>query len=417
MSEVQEFTVAVPQETLDELQAKLSATKFPDELEDSAWDRGAPLADVKRLTEYWRNGFDWRKVEGEINKLPNFRTHIQVDGFDAIGIHFLHQQSTVANAIPLLFVHGWPGNFLEVSKLLPLLGAGDGKKTPAFHIVAPSLPNYVFSDGVSKRGFGLAQYAEAFDKLMQKLGYTEYVTQGGDWGSMITRSMARLFPQRVKAQHLNLHYVTEPPKFKNAPVQNIMHRFTSYTSADIAGLERTKWFGTEGIGYNRTQSTKPQTIGYALNDSPVALLAWIYEKLVDWTDNYAWTDEEIITWIMLYWISKAGPAASVRIYYEATHKNPQGLPFVHRNETGTYYASGVPFGFARFPRELQVVPKSWLYNIGPLVHFSDNERGGHFAATEQPAVIARDLTQMLQRGGPCYGVVKGRSGYEHRAKL
>ena len=149
----------------------------------------------------------------------------------------------------------------------------------------------------------------------------------------------------------------------------------------------------------------------------MALLAWIYEKLVDWSDNYAWTDDEIITWIMLYYISNAGPAASVRIYYESDHKNPQGLTFVSREDTGTYYVPGVPFGWSRFPKELLLSPKSWAHNIGPLVHFSDNPRGGHFAATEQPEIITRDLVQMLQRGGPCYGVVNGRSGYEARAKL
>lgn len=252
---------------------------------------------------------------------------------------------------------------------------------------------------------------------MQKLGYTEYVTQGGDWGSIITRTMARLFPQRVKAQHLNMIMVTEPPTFWNAPLQNILAKFTSHTTADLAGFERTKWFAVEGSGYNKTQATKPQTLGYALADSPVALLAWIYEKLHDWTDNYAWTDDEILTWIMLYWCSNAGPAAAQRIYYEATHKNPQGLPFVHREWTGTYYASGVPFGLARFPKELRVYPKSWAHNLGPFVHYSDNPRGGHFAATEQPQVIAKDLIQMMQRGGPCFGVVRGRSGYDTRAKL
>lgn len=417
MSQTQPFTVSVPDDKLANLHTKLAATELPDELKDAAWDHGSPLADIKRLVAYWRDSYDWRKEEANINKLPQFKTEVKVDGFDPIGVHFVHQQSNVPNAIPLLFVHGWPGNFLEVTKLLPLLGAGDGTSSPAFHIIAPSLPNYAFSDGVTQRGFGLAQYSECFHKLMLKLGYTEYVTQGGDWGAIITRTMAAMYPKHLKAQHLNMMLAVKPPTLTQAPIQNLKHRFSSYNASEIAGFERSQWFIEEGSGYNREQSTKPQTLGYALADSPVALLAWIYEKLHDWTDNYAWTDDEILTWVSLYWFSTAGPAASTRIYYEATHPGPQHLKFHHRDEIGTRYVSGVPFGWSRFPKELRVRPKSWAYSIGQMVHFSDNERGGHFAATEQPQVIASDLIQMFKRGGPCYGVVTSRNGYESKAKL
>lgn len=209
-------------------------------------------------------------------------------------------------------------------KLLPLLGAGDGNKAPAFHIVAPSLPNYAFSDGVTKRGFGLAQYSECLHKLMLKLGYNEYITQGGDWGAIITRVMARLYPQSLKAQHLNMIMPTEPPSFFQAPVASVAHKVTPYTANEIAGIERSTWFRKEGFGYNLEQSTKPQTLGYGLADSPVALLGWIYEKLHDWTDDFAWSDDEILTWVSLYWFSVAGPAANVRIYYEACHPGPSG---------------------------------------------------------------------------------------------
>lgn len=167
------FQIHVPEEALERLQKKLELTELPDELESNhPWTHGSPLADIKRLTEYWKNGYDWRKSEAELNALPNFKTSITPDGFDTLDIHYIHQQSPSKSAIPLLFVHGWPGSFIEVKKLLPLLKGGDG--SPAFHVVAPSLPNYGFSGVVKKPGFALEQYAEVCDKLMQQLGYKEY---------------------------------------------------------------------------------------------------------------------------------------------------------------------------------------------------------------------------------------------------
>ena len=197
------FNVSIPDEKLDTLKKKLALSTFPaDELEDSAWDLGAPLADVKRLADYWQNGYDWRAQEAKLNELPNFHQAIAVDGFGEMDIHFLHQKSPSPDAIPLLFAHGWPGSYLEVTKLLPALQqSGNGV---AFHVVAPSLPNFGWSEGVKKKGFGLKQYATVFQKLMQKLGYTRYVTQGGDWGCMITRTMGLLFPESVVASHINM---------------------------------------------------------------------------------------------------------------------------------------------------------------------------------------------------------------------
>lgn len=173
MESINSYNISVSDEKLEKLAQKLSLTSFPDELDDAGWDHGAPLADVKRLTQYWIKNFSWRVQESKINELPNYMTSIEVDGFGSLDVHFIHRKSKVAAAIPLLFVHGWPGNFLEVSKLLPLLCSG-GEEFPAFHIVAPSLPNFGFSSGTSKRGFSLPQYAETFNKLMHKLGYSEY---------------------------------------------------------------------------------------------------------------------------------------------------------------------------------------------------------------------------------------------------
>lgn len=401
--DISQYRISVPQKDIDFLKAKLDLTTFPDELDDAAWQHGAPLADVKRLTQYWKDSFDWKEQESRLNELPNFSTDVNVTGFASLDIHFIHQRSPIKEAIPLLFVHGWPGSYLEVTKLLPLL-KGDAQN-PAFHIVAPSLPNFGWSSGVSKKGFGLKQYAETCHRLMQKLGYKQYVTQGGDWGMYITRTIGLQYPDYCKASHINM-IRANPPTATSHPLLALQHALTPYTEANQKGFERSDWFMKEGSGYRTLQSTKPQTLGYSLTDSPVGLLAWIYEKLHDWTDNYAWTDDEILTWVSVYWFSTAGPAASLRIYYEATH----GTNIVHRDRASEYIPT-VKLGLAHFPREITVVPKSWARTLGPIVWESENDKGGHFAAHERPDVIAKDLNGMMKRGGPCEGIVRGASGY------
>ncbi|EKG19467.1 Epoxide hydrolase-like protein [Macrophomina phaseolina MS6] len=407
------YTVNVPDEALEILRNKLAVATFPDELGAAdQWPYGAPLADVKRLAKYWQDGFDWRKAEAKINNLPNFKTQVEVKGFSPVDIHFVYQKSDSESAIPLLFCHGWPGSFIEVTKLLPLLKSG----SPAFHVVAPSLPNFGFSSGVKEPGFSLQQYAEVCHKLMVQLGYDEYVTQGGDWGFYVTRSIGILYPNSCKASHVNL-IRADPPEFKKHPLLALQHAVSPYTEAEKRGLERGAWFAQEGAGYNLLQRTKPQTIGYALADSPVALLAWIYEKLHDWTDNYPWTDDEILTWISIYWFSTAGPAASVRVYYEATHVSPKAdiIPTRARTEK---WVPKVKLGLAWFPKELTVPPKTWARTLGPVVYESESLRGGHFAAWENPDIIAVDLQKMFSKAGPCYKAVNGRSGYEEeRSRL
>lgn len=204
MADIHPYTISISDSQLDDLKQRLSLAKFPDELDGAEWDLGAPLQDVKRLTKYWKDSFDWKKAEGDLNKFPQFTTSIEVDGFAPLTIHFLHQKSNVQNAIPLLFVHGWPGSFMEVIKVIDQLAGGDGKDTPSFHVVAISLPNFGFSSGPKKRGFALEHYAESCNKLMLKLGYPQYVTQGGDWGYYITRAVSLLFPDNCLATHLNM---------------------------------------------------------------------------------------------------------------------------------------------------------------------------------------------------------------------
>jgi hypothetical protein len=303
---IEPYTIDIPDASLNDLKIRLSLAKFPDELDGAGWDLGAPLADIKRLTAYWRDEYDWRKSERKLNNLPHFTTNISVEGFDPLSIHFLHQKSPHPNAIPLIYVHGWPGSFLEGTKILPLLSSGNGTTDPAFDVVVISLPNFGFSSAPTKRGFALNQYAECCHKLMLKLGYPQYVTQGGDWGYYITRTMALLFPAAVRATHINFDYGGGAPTFASYPLLALEHSICPYSEREKKGMERTKWFMEEGSGYRAISATKPQTLAYGLVDSPVGWLAWVYEKLVEWTDGYEWTDEEVCEWVSVHWFSRAG---------------------------------------------------------------------------------------------------------------
>lgn len=230
------------------------------------------------------------------------------------------------------------------------------------------------------------------------------VTQGGDWGFWITRAMGLLYPDHVGASHINYIH-SNPPSWTANPLLALEHAFTPYTADDRAGRQRSQQFQQSGRGYSAQQSTKPQTIGYALTDSPVGLLAWIYEKLRGWTDQYPWTEDEILTWISIYWFSTAGPAASCRIYYESSKDTSFGHARLMQ------YIPQVKLGLARFPREIFVAPKTWGRTLGPVVHESLHDSGGHFGAWERPEVMARDVKKMFGRGGGAYGVVKGNDGY------
>ncbi|KAF2223170.1 Alpha/Beta hydrolase protein, partial [Elsinoe ampelina] len=404
------YTVAVPDDDVQDLKTRLSRARFPDELDEAAWDYGAPLKDVKRLSTYWKDQFDWRKVESDLNKLPQLQTEIHVAGFSPIDLHFIHQKSTASNAIPLLFVHGWPGSYLEVTKILPLLTSTTSGQS--FHVVAPSLPNYAWSSGIATRGFGLTQYATTCHLLMQSLGYTKYVTQGGDWGMYITRTISLLYPKHCLATHINMVRAFAP-SFTSHPLLALSHSITPYTEKETAGLARTQWFAEEGSGYKVIQCTKPQTPGYGVTDSPVGLLAWILEKLHDWTDSYPWTEDEILTWVSIYWFSRAGPAASFRIYYEATHDSigagdtgkDGGLPFTSRDRTQKYIPH-VKVGLAYAPRELALFPRSWGRTLGDVRFESEHEAGGHFLAHEKPEQVVGDLRKMFDPNGPCSDVIK-----------
>ncbi|KAF3483082.1 epoxide hydrolase [Arthroderma uncinatum] len=396
MAAIKPFQISVPDSQLETLRKKLELANFPDELDEANWDLGTPLADIKRLAGYWRDKFDWRETERRLNEqIPQFTTNVDVAGFDPLNIHFVHQKSKVSGAIPLLFIHGWPGSFLEVTKLLPLLTKGS-ESQPAFHVVAPSLPNFGFSEGVKKRGFGIAQYAESLHAVMTALGYEQYAIQGGDWGAVIARVMAKLYPKHVKAVHTNMVFIAPPYPWKNP--------------LDRAKLAVTWNYMTQGNGYLAQQGSRPQTIGYSLHDSPVGLLAWIYEKLHAWTDSYPWTDDEVLTWVSIYAFSRAGPAASARIYYEFNHA-PSGPGNVSRAEAVSCYSPDVKFAIAQFPREIITLPMFWCRSIGNVVRETEFEKGGHFAAWEVPEDLAADIREFLGKEGQAYRAISGADGY------
>ncbi|KAF7550658.1 hypothetical protein G7046_g7948 [Stylonectria norvegica] len=398
-SDIKPFKINVPDAAIESLNSKLAAAQFADEVDFSDdWSYGAPLNEVKRLAKHWTDGFDWRAQEEKLNRVPQFTTNVSVDGFGDLNIHFVHQKSSHPDAIPLLFCHGWPGSFLEVLKILPLLT--NPKEGPYFHVVAPSLPNFGFSDSVTKRGFSIPQYAETLHKVMLKLGYDKYVTQGGDWGFIITRLLGIQYPDSCLASHLNYVCVLAPPSITKTPWQYLLHAILPYSDQEKAGRARTAWFKEEGFGYNLEQGTKPSTLGFALADSPVALLAWIYEKLHDWTDEYPWTDDEILTWISIYQFSKAGPAASARIYYESSHSQ------LELKAKGFEYMPKVPLGLSYFPKDLVVPPQTWGRTLGPVVFEKVHPDGGHFAAHERPEELVDDLRKMFGKGGGAYHVVQ-----------
>ncbi|ROW09336.1 hypothetical protein VPNG_05786 [Cytospora leucostoma] len=279
MSNIRRYQVAVPTTAVEKLHEKLAVSTFPDEVDGAGWERGVRVADVKRITKYWHQEFSWASFEERLNKLPHFEATISVEGFDPFQLHFLHQKSASPDAIPLLFVHG--------------------SNKPSFNVVAPSLPNFGFSSRITKTGFGLRQYSEALHKLMLSLGYEQYASQSGDIGISITNSIGALYPHSLRALHLNM-VVGVPPSLTKSPIAFVRflvtHFLNLYTPPESAGLKAAQQYRTSGNAYFDIQKTRPNTIGLLLADSPVGLLAWIYEKLVAWSDKYQWTDQEVCEW-------------------------------------------------------------------------------------------------------------------------
>ncbi|KAH9922310.1 alpha/beta-hydrolase [Epithele typhae] len=354
---------------------------FTISLDGAQWAYGTPLADVKRLAAHWKDGFDWRASETRINALPMYTRDIEVDGFGTLNVHYLHQRSKVKNRF-LAVLHGWPGHFLEVEKMLPLLTTASSDQ-PSFHVVAPSLPNFGFSEGVKKPGFHEQHYIEVLHKVMLSLGYEEYVYQGGDWGHVLGASLVtRYGVKHVKAWHTNLP-IMEPPKLFSNPILYLEMIFKlPFDQVAKQRLAHLHKHVTTGRGYMLEQATKPQTVGYGVTDSPVGLLGWVYEKLVGWTDAYPWTDDEVLEWVSLHWI-----------YYELS-----------RGGTSSFGGQGdkwmpIPLGVSYFPKEIFQFPYSWSHQLGKYVYAGYHDKGGHFAAFEQPEALAGDLRNMYKKGG------------------
>ncbi|KAJ5281585.1 Alpha/beta hydrolase fold-1 [Penicillium angulare] len=422
MTKATPFAINVPDDKIKELHQKLKLATFPDELDDVGWSMGVPLNDMKRLVTTWRESFDWRAQEKKLNEqLKQFTVPVWVDGFGELDIHVVHHRSENPRSIPLLFIHGWPGNFLEATKLIPLLTKGDD--VASFDVIAPSLPNFGFSQGAKKRGFGLAQYAETLHKVMIALGYDEYVIQGGDWGAILARTMTIYYSQHIKAIHVN--FIPCPPPY---PWRNPLRFLSSlisvpFSAKDRASIARTLGYITIDNAYSKQQSSRPQTLGYGTHDSPVALLAWIYDKLHSWSEGYAWTDEEILTWVSIYYFSRAGPSASMRIYYEAAVEKPEvneadsnvGVEVTNWTSLSQVLASVAPasvrIAVAQFKEELVMWPMAWYRVIGNVVKENEFDRGGHFAAWEVPELLAQDLKEFHGKDGAAYALVEGRDGY------
>jgi pimeloyl-ACP methyl ester carboxylesterase len=372
MSEaIEKFEIRIPDAVLDDLKQRLARARFPDQIPDTGWEYGMPLACLQPLVEHWRERYDWRAQERALNRLEHFRTRI-----DGQSIHFAHVHSRHAGAFPLIISHGWPGTIAEFLKIVgPLTDpeAHGGRAQDAFHLVLPSLPGYGFSEPTRTRGWDTRRIAEAFAELMRRLGYARYGAQGGDWGAMITSNLALVDPQHVAAIHTNMPMARPPDQ---------PGELSEREKADLADMAR---FGDEESGYQRIQGTKPQTLGVGLNDSPVGLCAWIVEKFKTWSDcgdspENSFTKDELLTNVMLYWVTQT-ITSSTRLYYETFKRGRVGLE--KRIE--------VPTGVARFPKEVMRFPRAWVERQYNVTRWTEMPRGGHFAAMEVPELFVRDV--------------------------
>jgi pimeloyl-ACP methyl ester carboxylesterase len=367
------FKIQVPDAVLSDLRQRLARTRFPGEIAGSEWDYGTNLGYLKELVAYWRDTFDWRAAERRLNQFDQFTTNI--DGLD---IHFIHQRSKDPNALPLAVTHGWPGSIAEFTKVIgPLTNpaAHGGNAADAFHVVAISLPGFGFSGKPAERGYAPERIAGIIAKLMARLGYTRYGLQGGDWGSSISRFAALNDASHVAGLHINFCLAGPPPGVKD-PNEGI-------TPAELErSRARQAFFETER-GYFLAQSTKPQTIGSALDDSPAGLAAWIVEKFRSWSDvdgnvEKHFTKDDLLTNITIYWVTQTA-TSSARIYYE----NQRAKPAQGRVQ--------VPTACAVFPKEISIPPRRWVEAQYNLTRWTEMPRGGHFAALEEPELLVEDI--------------------------
>jgi epoxide hydrolase len=375
--EIQPFRIEIPQADLDDLRDRLARTRWPDQIPGVGWDYGIPLEYVRDLAEYWRTSYDWRVHEARLNAFDQFTTTI-----DGQRIHFLHVRSAESGALPLIITHGWPGSVVEFMNVIgPLTdpAAHGGDPADAFHLVVPSIPGYGFSGPTRDRGWDVRRIARAWASLMERLGYQRYGAQGGDWGSSISRELGLIAPGHLVGVHLNMlfPYVLDEP--------------ADLTEQERGRLEALRRFRSTGSGYFAIQSTRPQTLAYGLTDSPAGQLAWITEKFGEWTDgglpDEAVDRDQLLTNVTLYWLTGTA-GSSARLYYETARSRAWGPPAV----------SAVPTGVAVFPREIAPPIRRFAELSDNIVHWSEFDRGGHFAAMEVPDLLVGDVRAFFRAG-------------------
>jgi epoxide hydrolase len=376
--DVTPFKVSVPQSAIDDLKRRLASTRWPERETVSDWSQGVPLQKAKALVAYWHDKYDWRRFEARINAFPQYRTQI-----DGLGIHFIHVRSPQPNALPIILTHGWPGSVVEFMEVIgPLSDPAryGGNAEDAFHVVVPSLPGFGFSDKPVETGWDVNRIARAWATLMPRLGHDRWVAQGGDWGSGVTHALAHQRPQGLIAAHVNWQFVF-PEKLPEHP-----------TPAEQKAIDGASRFANDWSGYFREQATRPQTIGYPLADSAAGQALWIYEKFQAWTDNHgnpedALSVDAMLDDISLYWFTDSA-ASSAGIYWENTRAGAAGL-------------SGgrieLPMAASVFPHEIFTPPKAWAEALWPnLFYWNEVDKGGHFAAFEQPKIFTEELRKAFK---------------------
>ncbi|MCO5950533.1 epoxide hydrolase family protein [Mucilaginibacter flavidus] len=380
------FKINIRQSIINDLKKRLSNTRWTDEIENSKWEYGTNKSYLKELCDYWQHTFDWKKQEEYLNSFPQFKTIV-----DGVGLHYIHQKGEGENSIPLLLTHGWPDSFIRFLKIIPLLTKAD-KNGLSFDVIIPSIPGQGFSDIPTEPGMNAKRIAKLFTSLMtEELGYEKFIAHGGDWGASIAEQIALYHSESLLGIHLT-----------DIPFEHGMIEPKDITSSEKKYFETTKkWQMTEGA-YSMIQSTKPQTLAYGLNDSPVGLAAWIIEKFKSWSDNdgdleTCFTKDELLTNLTIYWATQTINSA-MRIYSEAMKAmmNAMYNPLVKLNpfdKTGS--KSEVPAAFAIFPKDISTPPKDLANRFFNVQQWTEMSAGGHFAAMEQPELLADDIRKFV----------------------
>jgi pimeloyl-ACP methyl ester carboxylesterase len=380
--EVTGFRIETPAADLADLRQRLRGTRWPEPETATGWSQGVPLSYLQELCRYWADHYDWRATEARLNALPQYRTQI-----DGLGVHFMHVRSPHPGALPLIITHGWPGSVIEFLKVIgPLTDppAHGGDAADAFHVVCPSLPGYGFSGKPTQPGWGVERIAAAWMVLMRRLDYERYGAQGSDWGTSISTSLGQQDPGHVAGIHL------APPLAPPDPAT-----FGDLTERERAALASIEHSAQYDAGYSQEHATRPQTIGYALVDSPAALCAWIIEKFWAWTDSdghpeNVLTRDELLDNVMLYWLPRSG-ASSARLYWESISQ-------VNKWISGpTDDRVTVPAGCSIFPKELQRPSRRWAEKrFLDIRYWNEPSKGGHFAAFEQPALFVNEVRSFFR---------------------